>query len=314
MFSACHRMEKWASDQPGIIFGFQSLSVLYPLPRPQMLNSITKCVIMGKKLGVAFSIVGAAMVIISISGLQSAGHDPLSSLNNIYQTTGGSQYKISQKLAGYAQLYDFKKGSSNVSNFRISGTEIQLVVTNLSFKSPDMSGYTIKALENNQLLSYLVTVLQNDGTSTTVTLIPLYSNSINTTQTANIPNYKQDAGDSSPSSIQVKTAGYPISDVQNVFSMGWLGWFLSFNEAGTYNLIQDMGSLSLLLAFLSYCIGALVVASFVAFLASLLLGLGAILISNLDLSGGDNGVYFDGAYGTLTGCGTPWTHSIPWWA
>lgn len=268
---------------------------------------------MEKKLGLAFSIIGATLVIISISGLQYVGHDHLS-LNAPNQASGGNQYKINQNLLDYAQLYGFKQTGSNVSYLQISGTEIQLVITNLSFNSSRTSGYTIEVLENNQLLSYLIAVLHNNGPNTTMTLIPLYSNSMNNTQSANISNQQQVASSSLLSSIQVKTAGYPAYEVQNVFSMGWLGWFLSFNEAGTYNLIQDMGGLSLLIGYLSWAIGSLVAAAFVALLASLLLGLGAILIENLDMSGGYNGVYFDGFYGTLTGWGTPWTHSLPWWA
>ena len=253
---------------------------------------------MKKKLGVAFSIIGAALVIISISGLEYAGHDPLSSSNNLSQRSGGNQYNIGQQLLSYSKLYSFHQAGSNVSYLYISGTEIQLVITKLSFNSSSLSGYTIEALESNQLLSYLITVLHNNGPSTTMTLIPLYSNTISTTQSANISNYKLDTS-SHLSSRHVKTSGYPASEVENVFSMGWLGWFLSFNEAGTYNLIQDMGLLSVLLGYLSWVLGSLVVAAFVTFLASVLLALGAILIANLDMSGGYNGVYFDGAYGTL---------------
>ncbi len=270
---------------------------------------------MKRKLGVAFSIIGAALVIISISGLEYAGHNPLSNVNSSNQGMSVNHSTIVNKLDSYSQIYGFGETGSNISNLQVSGTEIQLIVTNLSFNNPNWSGYTIEAKENNLLLSYLLSILHSNsnGSMTKMTLIPIYSNTMNNTQTANISNHKSSTN-SSLSSVSVKTDGYPAYEVQNVYSTGWLGWFLSFNQPGTFNLIQDMTYLSALVAFLSYLIGALVVAAFITFLAAALMGLGAYWISNLDASGGNHGVYFDGFYGTLTGWGTPWTHSVPWWA
>ncbi len=54
---------------------------------------------MKKTLGIASSIIGAALVIISISGPEYSGHNPLSSVNSSYQGMGVNQSKIDKKLA-----------------------------------------------------------------------------------------------------------------------------------------------------------------------------------------------------------------------
>ncbi len=75
-----------------------------------------------------------------------------------------------------------------------------------------------------------------------------------------------------------------------------------------------MTALSLLTAYLSAILSFTVAGTVIAFLASAILAIGAYAINNLNNSGGLHGVYFDGAYGQLSGYGTPWTHAVPLWA
>lgn len=107
---------------------------------------------------------------------------------------------------------------------------------------------------------------------------------------------------------------YAYNQVCNIYSTGIFGWFLSFNNDATQNLITDMTSLSLLAGYLGLMLGFSVVGSVIAFLASAILAIGAYAINNLNNAGGLHGVYFDGLYGQLSGYGTPWTHAVPWWA
>ncbi len=109
---------------------------------------------------------------------------------------------------------------------------------------------------------------------------------------------------------------YSYNEVCNVYSTGTLGWFLSFNQPATVNLIADMTSLSVLMGYLSFVLGTFGVfaGSVITFLASVILGVGSYEINALDDSGGLHGVYFEGYYGQLSSYGTPWTHPVPWWA
>ena len=225
------------------------------------------------------------------------------------------------KLGHYIEKYNFKEVDS-ISHTTIFNNTNPDVANNTNKNTTITMGYTLyngtnnvtgtllHVYKNDKLFHESLMVNSTDNKSSNYSVIPLYSKSGNyniteiTNNTINhiIKNNKNN--NISPA--------YSYGQVHNIYSTGYLGWFLSFNNAATQNLVTDMTFLSILVAWLGVMPGG--VGTIIAFLASAILAIGAYAITNLNIAGGLHGVYFDGAYGQLNGYGTPWTYPTPWWA
>lgn len=215
-------------------------------------------------------------------------------------------------MLNYAKVYGFTQAQSRNSAMRIAGQTVELTFANLSFSNANSIGYSVEVTVNGHIYSDLIAITYKNANSYKLSIIPVYSNSIKSTESASFSASAQVAESNITSNVAMPS--YSYSQVQNVYSTGWFGWFLSFNEAATVNLETDMTALSILLGYLSFILGSFVVAAFITFLAAALLAVGVWAIQQLDASGGYNGFYMDGPYGAVSGWGTPWTAPVPWWA
>ena len=231
-------------------------------------------------------------------------------------------------LDHYIAKYNFREARSESHNIAFNGPRPATTNSNTVANNMTDLAYTFYNGNNNitgELLHIYVkgkleheSLIVNNTNSKlyNYTVIPLYSRSGN----YHIFNINRHTLKTAPRTIKTVGNGrkivpeYSYSQVCNIYSTGVSGWFLSFNNAATQNLITDMTSISALTGWMGVMFGYTVIGPVIAFLAATIIAIGAYEIGNLNDAGGLHGVYFDGPYGALANYGTPWTHQVPWWA